>query len=265
MQNPDIDAGRTFDWGMTSDDYAKYRDIYPSIVYDRLISLGIGVRGQRVLDLGTGTGVLPRNMYNYGAHFTGIDISDAQIRTARRLATEGGMDIDFKVVPVEQMHFPSDTFDAATACQCFIYFDKPRLFPVLSAVMKEGALLAIVSMNWLPGESAIAAESERIILRHNPEWTGGGMIRFPAVEPEWAKSANFIFTHGEAFDVELDFTRESWHGRMRACRGVGASLSGDKLKAFEDEHWAMLQNRAPERFTISHYPTILLMQNRKSV
>ncbi len=263
MQNPDIDAGRAFDWGKTSADYATYRDIYPSELYERLVALGVGAPGQSVLDLGTGTGVLPRNMYRYGARFTGVDISDNQIEAARRLAAEGGMDIDFHAVPAEAMPFAADSFDAVTACQCFIYFDTARLLPALSTVMKDGAPLAIVWMNWLPDESPIAAASERIVLHHNPAWTGGGMQRFPAVAPEWAGGSALVFTHGEAFAVDLPFTRESWHGRMRACRGVGASLTGDDLRAFEDEHWAMLMADAPERFAIPHYPTIVLLQNRK--
>jgi 2-polyprenyl-3-methyl-5-hydroxy-6-metoxy-1,4-benzoquinol methylase len=32
-----------------------------------------------VLDIGTGTGVIPRSLYKYGAHFTGADISAMQI------------------------------------------------------------------------------------------------------------------------------------------------------------------------------------------
>jgi Methylase involved in ubiquinone/menaquinone biosynthesis len=263
MRNPDIDDGRSFDWGRTSADYAKYRDIYPPALYERLAALGVGVRGQKVLDLGTGTGVIPRNMYHRGAHFTGIDISEAQVEAARRLAVERGMNIDFQACAAEDMSFPADTFDAATAGQCFIYFDTQRLLPVLAAVLKRNGLLAIVSMNWLPGESPIAAESERIILKHNPRWTGGNMQRFPAVQPAWADFSGFSFVHGEAFCIGLEFTREAWHGRMRACRGVGASLVGDSLAAFEEEHRAMLQCGAPERFTIPHYPTILLLENRK--
>lgn len=27
-----IDAGKAFDWGRTSEEYAKYRDIYPNII-----------------------------------------------------------------------------------------------------------------------------------------------------------------------------------------------------------------------------------------
>ena len=62
-----IDNGKAFDWGKTSADYAKYRDIYPQAFYDKIISRGLCVNGQRVLDIGTGTGVLQRNMYRYGA------------------------------------------------------------------------------------------------------------------------------------------------------------------------------------------------------
>ena len=29
-----IDGGKAFDWGRTSEDYAKYRDIYPAAFYD---------------------------------------------------------------------------------------------------------------------------------------------------------------------------------------------------------------------------------------
>ena len=71
-----IDGGKAFDWGRTSVDYAKYRDIYPEEFYQRIAGRGLCRDGQRVLDLGTGTGVLPRNMYRFGAKWTGTDISE---------------------------------------------------------------------------------------------------------------------------------------------------------------------------------------------
>lgn len=81
-----IDSGKSFDWGKTSEDYAKYRDIYPDEFYRKISELGLCVNGQSVLDLGTGTGVLPRNMYSYGAKWTGTDISENQITQAKRLS-----------------------------------------------------------------------------------------------------------------------------------------------------------------------------------
>jgi len=68
-----IDHGKPFDWGRTSENYAKYRDIYPTSFYAKLRELGIGLPGQHVLDLGTGTGVLPRNLG--GARFHYMDRS----------------------------------------------------------------------------------------------------------------------------------------------------------------------------------------------
>lgn len=34
--NKNIDHGKAFDWGKTSEDYAKYRDIYPKEFYAKL-------------------------------------------------------------------------------------------------------------------------------------------------------------------------------------------------------------------------------------
>ena len=85
MQDQKIDGGKPFDWGLTSADYAKYRDIYPDVLYQTLYEMGIGGPGQRILDIGTGTGVLPRRMARYGACFTGLDLSKKQILQARAL------------------------------------------------------------------------------------------------------------------------------------------------------------------------------------
>ena len=42
--NKNIDHGRAFDWGKTSEDYAKYRDIYPKEFYAKLAELSLGIR-----------------------------------------------------------------------------------------------------------------------------------------------------------------------------------------------------------------------------
>lgn len=62
--NEKFDNGKAFDWGLTSEDYAKYRYIYPDELYKRLKELGIAADGTAWLDLGTGTGILPQNLYN---------------------------------------------------------------------------------------------------------------------------------------------------------------------------------------------------------
>ena len=87
ITDPAIDGGRAFDFGRTSADYARFRDIYPAELYNTLAGHGIGISGQNVLDLGTGTAVLPRNMQGFGAKWTGLDISAEQLAQAKRLKT----------------------------------------------------------------------------------------------------------------------------------------------------------------------------------
>jgi len=261
IQQEHIDHNAPFDWGRASEDYAKYRDIYPPAFYTKLRGLGIGLPGQHILDLGTGTGVLPRAMSAQGARFTGVDISPEQIAQAAALSK--GMDIAYIVSPVEEIVFPPGTFDAAMACQCFHYFDRARLLPKLHEVLKPGGKFAIMSMIWLPHQSKIARQSERLVLKYNPKWTGGGFrkqYRKPKVK--WAKP---LF-EGEScvfFREDIPFTRESWHGRILACRGIGASsLPGEKIAAFEAEHRAYLET-LPEEFTIPHQIMMLILEKQQ--
>ena len=37
ISKKNIDDGKAFDFGKTSNDYAKFRDIYPKIFYDKII------------------------------------------------------------------------------------------------------------------------------------------------------------------------------------------------------------------------------------
>ena len=141
IQKNDIDGGKAFDWGRTSSDYAKFRDIYPPLFFDKVAERGLCVKGQRVLDIGTGTGVVPRNMYHYGAEWTGADISENQIAQAKMLAQSSGMNIDFVVSATEKLDFPDETFDVITACQCFFYFDYDVVIPKLARLLKKGGRL----------------------------------------------------------------------------------------------------------------------------
>ena len=248
--------GESFDWGLASENYAKYRDIYPHEFYKRIIDLGYCINGQRVLDLGTGTGVLPRNMSKYGAEFTGTDISENQIKYARMMSDSAGLNINYIISSAEDLEFPDKSFVVITACQCFMYFDKKVILPKVHRFLKDNGHFLILYMAWLPLESPIAKASEDLVLKYNPKWTGGRMTRYELKEPEWSKEL-FTVSNKIAYDLSVEFTKEAWHGRIKACRGIGASsLSKQEIKAWEKEHLALLDS-VPEKFTVPHYATIL--------
>lgn len=249
-----IDHGHGFDWSRTSDDYARYRDIYPSSFYENIEKMGLCPPGGAVLDLGTGTGVLPRGLYGSGAHFTGADIAPGQIEAARRLSQQAGMEIDYVVGPAEGLTLPDASFDTVLAAMCFVYMDPEAVLPNIHRMLRPGGHFARLSMLWLPEEDEVARGSERLILQYNPSWTGGGYQRRAPSPPEWAGP---LFTPDctHAYVEEIPFTREAWQGRIRASRGVGAALDEEAIHAFEAEHAAFLQGFA-EPLMIPHYITM---------
>lgn len=256
ISNKSIDHGKSFDWGKTSCDYAKYRDIYPQIFYEKIIKRNLCVKGQKVLDLGTGTGVLPRNMYRYGAEWFGMDISETQIAQAKKLSEKSKMRIQYQTIAAENIDFPDGTFDVITACQCFWYFDHERIIPKLSRMLKRDGRLLLLYLAWLPFEDHIAGASEQLILKYNPDWTGAGETMHPIFVPDCVYQ-NFEAAYHEEYAISIPFTKETWHGRMKACRGTSASLSPEKMRKWESEHTALLQEIAPDTFSIKHYAAML--------
>jgi len=251
----EIDGGKPFDWGRISEDYAKYRDIYPEIFYEKIIQRNLCIKDQRVLDLGTGTGVLPRHLYPLGAEWVAVDQSENQILQAKRLSAERKQKIRYEILAAEELeklNDPNHTFDVITACQCFWYFQAEKVVPQLLRLLKKDGRFLLLYMAYLPLEDKIAGASEELILKHNPNWTGAGETRHFIFLPACV-TEKFEVIYQEECDVKIPFTRETWNGRMKACRGIGASLSKEELQKWEKEHKKMLEEMAPEKFEIQHY------------
>jgi SAM-dependent methyltransferase len=246
-----IDPGREIDWGRTARDYAAWRPDYPAEFYDRLAALKVGLTGQRILDLATGVGFLALNFARRGAIVTGIDIAPAQIEQARETAVANGLTVDFQVATAEDTGLPGSAFDVVTASQCWLYFDCDRATAEVQRLLKPSGVLVLSHFCWLPRVDEIARRSEELVLQFNPAWTTAGWSGEVPEMPAWAvgrfeRVARFVF------DAPVEFTRESWRGRIRACRGVGAALSSDEMARFDVAHAELLDATVPIRFTILH-------------
>ena len=239
-----IDHGNAFDFGRTSAEYAKYRDIYPAELYDRLRELGVAADGAAWLDLGTGTGVLPKNLYNPNADITGADISEEQISFARKEAEQNGWHIRYLVSPAESTGMPDNAFDAITAAQCFWYFDRDKMREEISRLLKPGGVFVKIYMSYTI-DDPIAAKSHRLVKRVNKNWTPGASGSRDMFDDLFPGRVT------ETFYADLPFTRESWHGRMCACRGTLASMDAATFAAWERRHLKMLSH-SPENFTVKH-------------
>ena len=233
------------DFGKTARDYAAHRAGFPKELFDRLAAMGIGRSGQRLLDLGTGTGTLARGFARRGVSVVGVDPSEPMLVEARRMAKDEGVRVDYRVGRAEDIDVPDDAFDVVTAGQCWHWFDRPAAAAECMRVLVAGGALAICYFDWLPMPGNVVAATEALILEHNPEWPlSGGLGMYPLWTLDVA-AAGFTGLETFSFDVDVPYSHEAWRGRIRASAGVAASLPPDAVAAFDGEFGALLQRDFP--------------------
>ncbi len=109
--------------------------------------------GKVVLDYCCGLGKTAIKIAKLGAESYGIDISDAEIETAKRKADSEGVadSTHFQVMDAEKMTFADDTFDVIVCSGVLHHLDLQRAYPELARVLKpDGKIIAVEALGYNP-------------------------------------------------------------------------------------------------------------------
>ena len=145
----------------------------------------------------------------------------------------------------------TSTVDLVTAAQCWWYFDGGKATQEVQRILKPGGRVIAPCFSYLPLKGNVAWETELLVLKHNPGWQQGNNCGvFPDIVRDFDRAC---FRNVETFSyVEtVEFSHETWRGRMRACHGVGASLGKETVAKFDAELKQMLSGR-PSTLHIPH-------------
>ncbi|MEU4668847.1 class I SAM-dependent methyltransferase [Amycolatopsis sp. NPDC023774] len=134
-----IDAGR----------YDRARPRYP----DELIT-EVTNGGKEVLDVGTGTGIVARQLEDKGCHVLGIEPDDRMADFAR---TTG---IDVEVATFEEWDPKNRTFDILTAGQAWHWVDPRRGAEKAARVLRKNGTFAVFWHLFLPPDDIAEAFGE---------------------------------------------------------------------------------------------------------
>jgi ubiquinone/menaquinone biosynthesis C-methylase UbiE len=124
--------------------YARYRDLLDLVVVRCRVRAG-----DRVLDIGTGTGELALRFARRGCSVVGLDPSPTMIEVAQRKGQAAGQDLArFRVVDAPFLEVPhaDGSFDAVASTQAFHHVHerhKPAAVREMARVLKAGGRLAI--------------------------------------------------------------------------------------------------------------------------
>jgi SAM-dependent methyltransferase len=175
-------------------------------LHDHLVEQLSPRADERWLDVATGTGAVAVRAARAGAQVIGLDLAPRLVETAKRLAAEEGLAIDFEVGDCELLPYEDARFDVVASAVGVIFApDHGAVAHELARVCRPGGRLGLVS--WRP----------------NPEYSAVLEPFRPPPEPgagdpdDWGREEHVLDLLGETF--ELNFLR------------VGHALKGESAEA----------------------------------
>jgi SAM-dependent methyltransferase len=149
-------------WGARPDDWARSEEQQVPTYEEAIRRVGIEP-GNRVLDIGCGTGVFLRLAADHGAKPFGIDASEALVALARGRVPEA----DVRVAEMARLPHPDDTFDLVTGFNSFFFAaDMVAALREAGRVAKPGA--PIVIQVWGRPERCALEAMKRVVRRFMP-------------------------------------------------------------------------------------------------
>jgi SAM-dependent methyltransferase len=186
------------DWGMFSGPESE------------LNTLG-DVHGKDVIELGCGTAYFGAWLAKRGARVTGVDITPAQLETARRLQQETGLEMEFIEASAEDVPLPDASFDLAVSEYGASIWCDPELWIAEAArLLRPGGRLVFLCNSTLsilcsPDEGKV----EERLMRSQFEL---GRFEWPGED----EGVNYHLAHGEWIRIlrANGFEVEALHERL---------------------------------------------------
>ena len=152
--------------------------------------------GKDVIELGCGTAYISAWLSRRGARVVGVDNSEAQLGTARRLQRQYGLDFALIHGDAEAIALPDASFDFAVseygAC---LWADPQRWVPEAARLLRPGGQLVFLTNSFLmtlcmPPEDGVAATEQ--LLRpafgmYRVEWPSDPGVEFHLSHGDWIR------------------------------------------------------------------------------
>jgi SAM-dependent methyltransferase len=149
--------------------------------------------GKDVVELGCGTAYLGARLKREGARrVVGVDVTPAQVETARRMDAEFGLGLELVEANAEETGLASESFDLAVSeYGASIWCDPYRWIPEAARLLRPGGELVFLRNSTLAMLCAADDESTSETLQrpqrglHRLDWEDDGTSEFHLAHGDW--------------------------------------------------------------------------------
>jgi ubiquinone/menaquinone biosynthesis C-methylase UbiE len=154
--------------------------------------------GNRVLDVGCGTGGVAEIAATSGADVVGVDLAPGLIEIAKARAADRGLSVDYRVGDCENLDLADASFDLVGSSVGIMFApDHEASASELARVTRRGGRIALA--NWKPGAGVQDIFTLMAPFQPAPP---------PSSPFDWGDEARVAELLGEAFDLDFE-TREN--------------------------------------------------------
>jgi SAM-dependent methyltransferase len=151
------------------------------------------VAGLDVVELGCGTAYFSAWLKRLGANPTGVDVTRAQLDTARRMQAEHGLEFPLLERNAEDTGLPDQGFDLALSeYGASLWCDPYRWIPEAARLLRPGGRLVFLTNGLLsvlasaPADEQATTELKRDLFGlHRVEWDGEDGVEFHLPHGAW--------------------------------------------------------------------------------
>jgi SAM-dependent methyltransferase len=124
-------------------EYDRNRPAYPDALVDRACEVAHIGDGDRVLEIGCGTGQLTRSLLARGLHVTALEPGDRLIRVAEENLKEAG-DVEFVHARLEDMQLPRERYEAVFSASAIHWVDPDLSWRKIADALAPDGTLALI-------------------------------------------------------------------------------------------------------------------------
>ena len=185
------------------------------------------VEGKDVVELGCGTAYFGAWLAKRGARVVGVDITPAQLETARRMDAEFSLGIEFVEANAEETGLPDASFDLALSeYGASIWCDPYKWVPEAARLLRPGGLLVFLRNSTLAVLCGTADGGPVETLQrpqrglHKVVWTDPDEIEFQLGHGDWisllrangfeVEELHELYAPESAVDHDYYFSNAEW-------------------------------------------------------